>query len=1406
MDQEIIEQSDKCSVKVLLQIVHENQSGSSILCQDARNAGNIFIEAGGEKKSFGCDFCHFLETETESPSLIYQDFGTALVNRALQGYNCCLFAYGPVPAQNACTIIGELEVEAERGLAPRLFKELLLSAPSPDCIKNDALAYRFEMSYVELTNDTYRDLLGPGQDLALKVGNPSKGLHVKGALKVAVESIEHMIDLLLLGQSLRSSSQHGNHTLLTLYVTKTEFDREIGDYLDISSQVCLVEFTTSSSNKPLAAKFEGDVLPVDATFEQAVLAVKEKKGIEVSNPLNYLMGSFFCGNYVTAVAVTVRPEATFVNESLQILEFTSALRTVVNTITIQLDPKSMRIKQLQKQIQAIAAQTDEALSVSSSSPMLRISSSLQQILKDLSAIQQQRERSPEAFYVEDPKNLQQLFLNVQAGISTLVPVLEESDMTALNSVDLPPPPPSPSPQKHFRFEDIYLFEDGSRPSENGAPWIALQKETGLPAQVQIYQMTGTKTDEEKVQEVRNEATYLRQLAHPNIVALLDYFEDQASGEVILVTQNLGPGLMDWLNGLTYYTESIARDAIRGLLRATSHMHENGFVHTKINTSTVRFGVSNKSYDVHLTSFAQVRSLANITVADVKAANSIGFTAPEVIYNWQLCGKLDVWSLGVILYLILSGCHPFDDFGKTPEELEHKVKTGGICWDETIWSHVSPLAKDLVKRMLHVHPTKRPSASELLQHGWICAPTAVLEEYRIPATLEQMKRFSIRETTPSGTPASSPDHSFQHYYELGSMLGQGAYGKVYKCTSSQDGQQYAVKKVDRSTMGPEDLEGLEMEIVVMKEINHRHVVKLVDVFTEGPFSFLVEELVTGGELFDRIVEKTQYNEKEARDLIRTFLNALMYLHNHNIVHRDLKPENLLMASADDNADVKIADFGFATHISTLTQSQTVEVLGTPQYMAPEMLNKLKYTEKVDIWSAGVICYVLLGGYLPFYTNDDNLEVLFSAIKTGTYHFHPERWSAVSDEAKDMIRKMLTVNPTQRWSAEYLLQHSWFHAHDSVLQEKDLLPSVERLRNLRKKFKCAVTKVRALVRLGSSFKKKSEGELIKPDEKKEVELAEVDHTFSGSYETGAELGRGAFGVVYSVTSKNTNQKFAAKVVDRQKMSKQDLEGLELEIGVMRGLKHKHIVQLYDSFVEPKITYLILELVTGGELFDRIVAKTTYNENDAKQLVVIFLKTLHYMHSHDVVHRDLKPENLLLATEASDTDVKVADFGFAVHISALKNMGRPEICGSPTYMAPEMLKGQHYTEKVDIWSAGVIVYILLGGYPPFYAESQTELFNLIKKGVYHFHKERWSHISSSARNLIKKMLEPNPRFRASAADLLKSEPWLKIPEEQLRTRDLQASMHELRKFNARRKLKAAGNAILALGKLSHSPRNKP
>jgi len=189
------------------------------------------------------------------------------------------------------------------------------------------------------------------------------------------------------------------------------------------------------------------------------------------------MGSFFCGNYVTAVAVTVRPEATFVNESLQILEFTSALRTVVNTITIQLDPKSMRIKQLQKQIQAIAAQTDEALSVSSSSPMLRISSSLQQILKDLSAIQQQRERSPEAFYVEDPKNLQQLFLNVQAGISTLVPVLEESDMTALNSVDLPPPPPSPSPQKHFRFEDIYLFEDGSRPSENGAPWIALQKET-----------------------------------------------------------------------------------------------------------------------------------------------------------------------------------------------------------------------------------------------------------------------------------------------------------------------------------------------------------------------------------------------------------------------------------------------------------------------------------------------------------------------------------------------------------------------------------------------------------------------------------------------------------------------------------------------------------------------------------------------------------------------------------------------------------------------------------------------------------------------------------------------------------------------------------------------------------------
>jgi calcium/calmodulin-dependent protein kinase I len=178
------------------------------------------------------------------------------------------------------------------------------------------------------------------------------------------------------------------------------------------------------------------------------------------------------------------------------------------------------------------------------------------------------------------------------------------------------------------------------------------------------------------------------------------------------------------------------------------------------------------------------------------------------------------------------------------------------------------------------------------------------------------------------------------------------------------------------------------VAILKTMQHPHIVHMIDFYDESTQYLIAMEVLEGGELFDRIVKKAFYNEKEARDLVFIMLSAVKYMHDRNVVHRDLKPENLLLKSHSDDAEIKIADFGFAVIASgdTLT-----EQCGTPGYVAPEILGHRKYGKSVDMWSAGVITYILLGGYPPFH--DDNQRNLFKKIQAASYEFHPDFWVAV-----------------------------------------------------------------------------------------------------------------------------------------------------------------------------------------------------------------------------------------------------------------------------------------------------------------------------------------------------------------------------------------------------------------------------
>eukprot|EP01039_Chlorochromonas_danica_P003257 gene3257-3568_t len=309
-------------------------------------------------------------------------------------------------------------------------------------------------------------------------------------------------------------------------------------------------------------------------------------------------------------------------------------------------------------------------------------------------------------------------------------------------------------------------------------------------------------------------------------------------------------------------------------------------------------------------------------------------------------------------------------------------------------------------------------------------------------------------------------------------------------------------------------------------------------------------------------------------------------------------------------------------------------------------------------------------------------------------------------------------------------------------------------------------------------------------------QVIKKFNQTYMLARELGSGAFSVVKLGVHLESGRKTAVKIVSKKKLSEEDYSALMMEIQILSELDHPHIIKLFETFDEGSDFYIVTELVEGGELFDRIVSKAHYTEKEARDLIKIMLETMDYMHKAGVVHRDLKPENLLLCTETDDSDIKIADFGFAKRVKDLSP--KETACGTPGYVAPEILRGDKYGTEVDVWSMGVICYVLLAGYPPFYDEDQKRLFKKIKEGRYHFHEDYWSNTSPEAIDMIKMMLCVDQSKRWTAEQLLKH-PWITMGDESLEGKDLTSSITVMRKFNARRRLRAAADAVIMANRMN-------
>ncbi|XP_041957708.1 calcium/calmodulin-dependent protein kinase type II subunit beta-like isoform X26 [Alosa sapidissima] len=294
------------------------------------------------------------------------------------------------------------------------------------------------------------------------------------------------------------------------------------------------------------------------------------------------------------------------------------------------------------------------------------------------------------------------------------------------------------------------------------------------------------------------------------------------------------------------------------------------------------------------------------------------------------------------------------------------------------------------------------------------------------------------------------------------------------------------------------------------------------------------------------------------------------------------------------------------------------------------------------------------------------------------------------------------------------------------------------------------------------------------------------FTDEFQLYEELGKGAFSVVRRCVKLCSGQEYAAKIINTKKLNARDHQKLEREARICRLLKHSNIVRLHDSISEEGFHYLLFDLVTGGELFEDIVAREYYSEADASHCIQQILEAVLHCHQMGVVHRDLKPENLLLASKCKNAAVKLADFGLAIEVQG-DQQAWFGFAGTPGYLSPEVLRKEAYGKPVDIWACGVILYILLVGYPPFWDEDQHKLYQQIKAGAYDFPSPEWDTVTPEAKNLINQMLTINPAKRITSQEALKH-PWVCQRSTVASMMHRQETVECLKKFNARRKLKGA------------------
>ncbi|XP_064216538.1 ribosomal protein S6 kinase alpha-2 isoform X6 [Aotus nancymaae] len=687
---------------------------------------------------------------------------------------------------------------------------------------------------------------------------------------------------------------------------------------------------------------------------------------------------------------------------------------------------------------------------------------------------------------------------------------------------------------------------------------------------------------------------------------------------------------------------------------------------------------------------------------------------------------------------------------------------------------------------------------------------------VHATAEEeegvLKEIDISHHVKEGFEKADPSQ-----FELLKVLGQGSYGKVFlvrKVKGSDAGQLYAMKVLKKATLKVRDRVRSKMERDILAEVNHPFIVKLHYAFqTEGKL-YLILDFLRGGDLFTRLSKEVMFTEEDVKFYLAELALALDHLHSLGIIYRDLKPENILL---DEEGHIKITDFGLSKEAID-HDKRAYSFCGTIEYMAPEVVNRRGHTQSADWWSFGVLMFEMLTGSLPFQGKDrkETMALILKA-KLGMPQF-------LSGEAQSLLRALFKRNPCNRLGAgidgvEEIKRHPFFVTIDwNKLYRKEIKPP----------FKPAVGRPEDTFHFDPEFTARTPTDspgvppsanahhlfrgfsfvassLIQEPSQQDLHKVPVHPIvqqlhgsnihFTDGYEIKEDIGVGSYSVCKRCVHKATDTEYAVKIIDKSKRDPSE----EIEI-LLRYGQHPNIITLKDVYDDGKFVYLVMELMRGGELLDRILRQRYFSEREASDVLCTITKTMDYLHSQGVVHRDLKPSNILYRDESgSPESIRVCDFGFAKQLRAGNGLLMTP-CYTANFVAPEVLKRQGYDAACDIWSLGILLYTMLAGFTPFANgpdDTAEEILARIGSGKYALSGGNWDSISDAAKDVVSKMLHVDPHQRLTAMQVLKH-PWV-VNREYL-------SQNQLSRQDVHLVKGAMAATYFALNRTPQAPRLEP